>query len=191
MLRKSPKPRKLNLGCGVNKLDGYINIDMAPNVAPDKCFDFTSCRWPFKDGTVDEIVIFHTIEHIRKPLHNYVISECGRVLKKGGLLLISFPDFWECAKNWHDNLRGARDFWEATLFGRQMFPSDYHVCAMCPDELKEILISWGFSSIRMLKEDPPNEFNTIMAAIKLKKAYTRYEDLIKEDVGNMAVVEKS
>lgn len=188
MLRNRQKQLRLNLGCGANKIKGYVNIDTEPSVKPDLVVDFTKQRLPYKNGTVDEIIFFHTIEHIRKIFHNVIISECSRVLKLGGKILISYPNFWECAKRWKDNEMGRRDFWEATIYGRQLFPSDYHVSAIDPDELKLSLIQWGFDEIYHAPEDPPNEFNSVTVGIKLKKPYTNYVDLLKHDVDSMEVI---
>ena len=45
---------------------------------------------PFKDGTIDSIVCIDGIEHIERPFD--FISECGRVLKLGGSLIITTPN---------------------------------------------------------------------------------------------------
>ncbi len=45
---------------------------------------------PFKDGTIDSIVCIDGIEHIERPFD--FISECGRVLKLGGTLVITTPN---------------------------------------------------------------------------------------------------
>lgn len=45
---------------------------------------------PLEDESVDVVVSFETIEHHDK--HHEMISECKRVLKKDGILIISSPD---------------------------------------------------------------------------------------------------
>lgn len=45
---------------------------------------------PFQDSSFDLLVMNHVIEHIKNPIA--LIKECRRVLKVGGLLVISCPD---------------------------------------------------------------------------------------------------
>lgn len=44
---------KLNLGCGVNKKEGFINIDINPRLNPDMVLDLNSQPYPFKNDSVD------------------------------------------------------------------------------------------------------------------------------------------
>lgn len=79
---------KLNIGCGNNRLEGYINIDKVVWCNPDKCFDLEKV-WPIPDGSVDEIVATHVLEHMRDFV--YVACEIYRVLKVGGKVFITVP----------------------------------------------------------------------------------------------------
>ncbi len=45
---------------------------------------------PVKDGSIDTVVSFETIEHHDK--HNEMMNEIKRVLKPGGILIISSPE---------------------------------------------------------------------------------------------------
>ena len=69
---------KLNIGCGKNKLKGFINLDISPNVAPDIVRDIER-GLPFGDNTFDEAVSSHTLEHIRDLI--FVMNEIWRVCK--------------------------------------------------------------------------------------------------------------
>jgi glycosyltransferase involved in cell wall biosynthesis/SAM-dependent methyltransferase len=61
---------------------------------PNARFVVGTCRHiPLADHTVDLIVSFETIEHVAE--HEDVIAELKRVLRPGGLLVISSPDKYE------------------------------------------------------------------------------------------------
>ncbi|MEK6890811.1 MAG: methyltransferase domain-containing protein [Nanoarchaeota archaeon] len=45
---------------------------------------------PFKDGEISEVIILDVLEHIKD--HEKVLDEIYRVLKKGGILIISVPN---------------------------------------------------------------------------------------------------
>ncbi len=171
---------KLNLGCGSNKLKGFVNIDIEPTVKPDLIHDFVAERLPFPNNSVSDIVMFHTIEHIRKMFHQPIVMDLWRVLKPQGELVISYPEFEQCFQNWKTNYQGQRDFWEATMFGRQAFPSDFHVCAMHTEDFGRLLQGCGFTDI-LSSPEPRQPFNTVLRCIKGKKP-CGYEDVLKKDM---------
>ncbi len=171
---------KLNLGCGSQKIKGYINIDAEKSVKPDRVFDFIAKPLPYKDGTVTEIVLFHTIEHIQKKYHPAVVGEIARLLKSGGKVYISYPDFWDCANLWKSNFQGKRTFWHATLFGLQLYKHDFHVCAMDPAELEQLLRDAGFNKVKTVAEKF-DKFNRITTATKGKKKLISYEQQVGQD----------
>lgn len=187
MKKEWQKKIKLNLGCGSNKIKGFINIDTEPDCKPDLVLDIINKSLPYKDDTVDEILFFHCIEHIRKPLHRRVLMEMNRVLKPDADLYISYPNFWECAKRWKSNANGQRTFWEATLYGRQLYPADYHVCAIDPDELILLLYECGFKNAISYPE-PKESYNTVTTALKNAKGpVPTYETVVARDMQNMRV----
>jgi len=44
---------KLNLGCGLDKREGYINLDVRKEVKPDIVCDLEHSFLPFTDESVD------------------------------------------------------------------------------------------------------------------------------------------
>lgn len=171
---------KLNLGCGSNKIKGYINIDCEKSCKPDKVWNFIKKPLPFRKNSVKEILFFHTIEHIRKIYHKQLLLDFHRVLAPGGHLYISYPNFWECAQRWHDNTAGQRTFWEATIYGRQLYGSDFHVCAIDPNELTFMLTEAGFIDIKTNPECL-EEFNSITVAVKSNHQFVEYEKILAND----------
>jgi SAM-dependent methyltransferase len=81
---------KLHLGCGNDKKEGYVNCDISPEVNPDKIVDLNK-KLPFKDNSIDEIVINHVLEHFHEPLR--ILKEFYRICKNGAIVKIRVPYF--------------------------------------------------------------------------------------------------
>lgn len=81
---------KLNLGCGFDKKKGYLNCDISKKVNPDKIIDLEK-KLPFKDSSVDEILIFHVLEHFQKPME--ILKELYRISKNEAIIKIKVPYF--------------------------------------------------------------------------------------------------
>ncbi|HEV7393411.1 MAG TPA: methyltransferase domain-containing protein, partial [Burkholderiales bacterium] len=84
---------KLNLGCGYNKLEGYINVDSQPACAPDKVVDLEHFPWPFPDNSVDKIMMTHVLEHLGADKQTFfgIIKELYRVCKPAATVHIIVP----------------------------------------------------------------------------------------------------
>lgn len=85
---KRMKSKKLNLGCGSDYRQGWINLD-----AWGKCdvkHDLRKLPLPFKSNTFEHIFSSHTLEHIEGKLTGLMI-ELHRILKPGGTLEIRVP----------------------------------------------------------------------------------------------------
>lgn len=80
---------KLNLGCGINKKQGYVNVDFSKAVKPDKVWNLEKTPLPFKINSVNEILAYHVLEHI----HNFIplMHEFRRICKKGAIIKIKTP----------------------------------------------------------------------------------------------------
>jgi SAM-dependent methyltransferase len=81
---------KLNIGCGYDKLDGYINIDISKDVNPDKVVNIEK-GLPFNTNSVDEIYSCHCLEHIRPEKWRYVLKEIARVCKNNTIITLDLP----------------------------------------------------------------------------------------------------
>ena len=81
---------KLNIGCGRKKMDGFINIDKAPEVEPDKVVDIER-GLPFEDNEFTHIYSEHCLEHIKPDKWAFVLNEIQRVAKDGCILELYLP----------------------------------------------------------------------------------------------------
>ena len=83
---------KLHLGCGTNKLSGWINIDSVKGCEPDLLHDITHAL-PYQDLTADEVLAEDLLEHFDKYMRFIVFGDWARVLKVGGTITMQVPNF--------------------------------------------------------------------------------------------------
>lgn len=79
---------RVNIGCGRDIRDGWVNCDLFPGDGVDVVLD-ASKRLPFQDCSVRMIHMSHVMEHILN--WEDLVYECHRVLKPGGTLEIVVP----------------------------------------------------------------------------------------------------
>ena len=82
---------KINLGSGLRRIEGFINIDNRPEVNPDVVCDITH-GLPFDDSSVDYVRAHDVLEHIPLGKTLPAIEEIYRVLKPGGIFESFTPD---------------------------------------------------------------------------------------------------
>ena len=80
---------KLHLGCGPQRLEGWINLDNVKYPGVDKVVDITK-GLPYKD--VSHIFAEHFIEHLAYSDALALMRECRRVLRDDGVLRLSTPN---------------------------------------------------------------------------------------------------
>jgi len=83
--------KKLNLGAGEFKKEGYVNVDWQDLTNPDVKHNLNMYPYPFKENTFDLIEASHVLEHLDKPFDT--MRELCRILKPGGKLIIKVPHF--------------------------------------------------------------------------------------------------
>tara|TARA_B100001105_G_C22177490_1_gene351242 strand:- start:30 stop:590 length:561 start_codon:yes stop_codon:yes gene_type:complete len=84
---------KLNLGCGSKILEGYTNVDKFDYYKPDIVHDLEATPYPFKENSVDEILMSHVLEHIGQDpnIFNNIIKELYRICKNKSVINIRVP----------------------------------------------------------------------------------------------------
>lgn len=83
--------KKLNLGCGEFKKEGYINVDVRDDVSADVVHDLNNTPYPFKDDEFNLVEADHLLEHLQNPLG--VLRELHRIIKNEGIVIIRTPHF--------------------------------------------------------------------------------------------------
>ena len=84
---------RLNLGSGQWKLEGYVNVDRSPESAPDRVVDLEQLPWPFEDGSAEEVVMSHVLEHLGESTTVYfgILKELYRICRPGAEVKITVP----------------------------------------------------------------------------------------------------
>lgn len=89
-------PLKLDLGCGKNKAAGFLGVDVRAFEGVDVVCDLGVEKWPWKDGTVDEVNASHVVEHFTPKQRIHFVNELHRVLKPGAKATIVVPHWASC-----------------------------------------------------------------------------------------------
>ena len=107
-------PYKLNVGCGRNIQEGWINLDSAALPGVDLVCDLESVRASpiaLPDESVEQFLISHVIEHIRDSLG--LMQELWRLAKPDAIAVIRVPH------------GGSDDAWEDPTHVRAYFPGSF------------------------------------------------------------------
>jgi len=137
---------KLNLGCGNEILDGYINIDRYNNTGNvDLSCDLGSL--PFADESVDEIYTSHVFEHIAINDIYGVMTEWRRVLRNKGRLQMYLPNLEHEVRIWLDTPDDRKWFEVHRIFGSQSHEGNTHFSGHNPASLKSFLESFNFDVV--------------------------------------------
>ena len=87
---ESSSSPKLQIGCGYNLAEGWLNTDLTPSAEEVAKLD-AGDEFPFSDNSFDFIYSEHILEHLHFEASCNMISECFRVLKPGGAIRIAIP----------------------------------------------------------------------------------------------------
>lgn len=162
---------KLNLGCGINLLPGFTNVDkfitaedmlrgttthegiwkhaLWPKGA--KFLQADMLALPFKDNSVDYIESLEALEHLPYKDVEKALFEMYRVLKPGGELCVCVPDMDDMAAVWIEQV-ASKDGWDPYAFfglvqqfyGNQLHDGEFHKSTFNEKYLKGLLNAVGF-----------------------------------------------
>lgn len=97
--------RLLDLGCGTKPFQRpgieWVGFDVEGNPFADVVGSATNL--PFADASFDCVLSTQVLEHVDDPQR--MLLECARVLRPGGTLILSAPQYWELHEQPHDYFR--------------------------------------------------------------------------------------
>ncbi len=140
-----------------------------------------AAEWGFDDHSFDVITITHVLEHVQNP--SGVLSECGRLLRPGGLLVIAVPNIASL---------------QASAGKRVWFHLDipYHLYHFSEKGLSELLKKNSFEIVKTrrfdLEHNPFGWLQTLLNLTGIRK--NLFYDLLKSPEmrsRNLAAAKKS
>jgi len=136
----------LHLGCGQIASPGFINVDVRPGPHVHHIHEVTDLSI-FADDYADLIYACHVLEHVRHAAVRKVLWEWRRVLKPGGILRLSVPDFDKLLVIYESSSHDIHSIMRP-LMGGQGYEYNAHRgvfnCVSLTDALREV----GFREIR-------------------------------------------
>jgi 2-polyprenyl-3-methyl-5-hydroxy-6-metoxy-1,4-benzoquinol methylase len=130
--------RMFESGANVFSAD-FLNIIKIPH-AQFSAVDMNE-RLPYPDAMFDAVVCIDGIEHIEKPFD--FIRECQRVIRKGGVLIISTPNLSALRSRWRYLLTGFHQGEKSPLDEAHYTPL-HHLSLVSFPELRYRLHANGF-----------------------------------------------
>ncbi|HDD57673.1 MAG TPA: methyltransferase domain-containing protein, partial [Thermoplasmatales archaeon] len=136
---------KINLGCGGVYRKGYLNVDLYNGTVADVLMPATNLN--INDNSVDKIEAIQLIEHLGLYGAIYSLSECFRVLKSGGELIIETPYLEKSFEIFLEGDRESRKNILPWIYGLDRLGMQHKFC-FPEDLLEEVLKKIGFIGIK-------------------------------------------
>ena len=142
---------KLNLGCGKDIQEGYINIDIRELPGVDLVRDLRE-PLPYNDYCIDEIRAIDVLEHFSWRDTDRIFKDWVRVLKPGGLIIVCVPNIKahiELLQMGAVDKRydGAWGYFIANIFGGQDYEGNYHKTTFTQSSIKNLFEKNGLIDI--------------------------------------------
>lgn len=87
------EPLRVNLGCGKNPMEGWVNVDSVKGPGVDRIIDLDYALhrgwFTFGADSVDEVLGVHVIEHLRNPLT--MMQNLWGICRDGAIAMFACP----------------------------------------------------------------------------------------------------
>jgi SAM-dependent methyltransferase len=154
---------RLNLCCGLDIREGYVNVDVRKTRHDVYVLDLEKdLLKPFPDGSVEEIIARDCIEHISWRRVEDLLRDMYRVLKCNGRVYIQVPDLEAIARRVildPDFCFGDLCGWRAIsywVYGGQDYPENTHKAGFTMPTLRRLLESLGFGVVEIKNDGGTN-----------------------------------
>ena len=142
-------PRKLNLGCGWDKRDGYLNVDLHAFHQPDLVADVRNLSM-LLSGHFEELVAQDILEHLKRDEIAPALAEWNRLLAPRGRIHLRTIDLvalgrWLAESDDPDRHRQVVHL----IYGTQAYDGDYHLSGFTDVLLRDYLDRAGFGEITL------------------------------------------
>lgn len=138
--------KKLNLGCGFDKRQNYLNIDIHEFHKPDLVADISNLKMLPPDH-FDEIVAQDVLEHIKRTETKNTLKEWNRLLRIGGILKLRVPNLIGLLSLFLQKENQTVIKQEELIqccFGSQAYACDYHFTGFTELLISNYLWETGF-----------------------------------------------
>lgn len=118
--------KKLNLGCGGNLLDGYLNIGFEDGRTNSEIYlnHDLSTGIPASINSVDVIYNSHFLEHLEYKDAIQFLKNSFNVMKRGAIMRILVPDLELWCTNYLKNDRSFLDSYRNAYLQQDLYPTD-------------------------------------------------------------------
>jgi hypothetical protein len=156
-LLEEGQPIKFNMGCGRDRLPGYLGVDMHSDTADIKQ-DIMKLDLP--EQCADEIFASHVIEHIPQHRAPSVLEKWLNTLKAGGMLVLETPDLAGLCKDYLEQDGADQHMTAMCIYGAhvdRITPETQekgalspHLWGYTPKSLTDLCKAVGFKDIKIL-----------------------------------------
>ncbi len=140
------RPLRLHLGCGDIDVPGFVNVDARPGPNVHHVMRIEDLSG-FATGSAELVYASHCLEHVSHHKVAAVLAEWFRVLRPGGLVRISVPDFDLLCVIYAASGHRIESIIQP-LMGGQNHPANFHYTCFTESSLRECLAAAGFVDVK-------------------------------------------